>query len=147
MSRLVAYVFGLGLVAATAAPGFGDPGKDSYPFSTYPMFARPRGKALVYFAEGINGPGAAVRIRPELVANDEVMQASQSIRRAVFAGGRTLALFCDRIALRVLAAPEHADVLTIQIVGARFDPLKYFDVGPEPQEREVHQRCLVPRSP
>lgn len=143
MSRLLAYGFGLGLTGLVALPGFGDPRWDSFPLSTYPMFARPRGQPLLYFAEGATSGGGTQRLAPALVANDEVMQAAASVRRAVIAGGDTMHELCRQIAGRVAGSPEHGAVVEVRLVSARFDPVRYFQVGPEPLERTVHDRCPV----
>src|SRR4051812_38911597 len=104
MSRALAYGLGLGLVALVAAPGFGSPDDDSYPLSTYPMFARARGKPWLDFVEAVSADGKAVHLEPRLVASDEVMQAAASVRRAVAGGPLTLAPFCAGIAERVAAS-------------------------------------------
>ena len=41
---------------------------------------------------------------------------------------------------------EHSRVREVQIVSARYDPIRYFTVGPEPEERVVHGTCRVKRS-
>jgi hypothetical protein len=145
MSRLLAYGLGLGLVAVVAAPGFGDPGDDSYPLSTYPMFARARGKPLLMFVEGVAADGTAVRMPPDVVAHNEVMQAAATVKRAVFAGPLATERLCSRIAAELVDDPEYAQIRELHIVSARFDPVRYFTEGPQPEERTEHQRCLVPR--
>lgn len=144
MSRLLAYGVGLGMVALVAAPGFGDPAADTYPLSTYPMFARPRGKPLLSFVEGAT-PNNTVRLPPELIAHDEIMQAVVTVRRAVQAGPEALRQLCTRIAANVVSAPAYDDVYEVRIVSARFDPVGYFTAGPTPEERMEHFRCAVPR--
>jgi hypothetical protein len=145
MSRLLAYGFGLGLVALVASPGFGDPEQDSYPLSTYPMFARARGKPWLSIAEGVDTSGRAVRLSPATVANDEVMQAAATVRHAVQAGPPALLELCSAIAARVADEPAYQAVREVRIVSARFDPLRYFTEGPTPEERSEHYRCSVSR--
>lgn len=145
MPRVIALIFGLGLVAATAAPAFRSPEHDSYPFSSYPMFARPRGKPVLYTAEGLTSGSGTTALPPALVANGEVMQALQTLRRAAEGGPRSLRRLCERIAARVAETPEHSAVRKVQIVRERFDPIAYFEHGPEPEEREVLRRCNVAR--
>ena len=147
MSRLLAYGFGLGVVALSASPLLRDPDRDSYPLSTYPMFARPRGKPWLSIVEGLDARGAAVRLSPELVANDEVMQAAATVRRAVQGGPVALARLCGEVAARVASDGEYAAVREVRVVAARFDPLRYFSEGPEPEARTEHHRCAVPRPP
>lgn len=147
MSRALAYGFGLGMVLVVAAPGFGDPTADAYPLSTYPMFARPRGKPLLNFVEGVDRAGNPRRLPPSFVAGQEVMQAAATVRRAVQAGPRAMQRLCERVAARVAESGEHQDVVDVRIVGARFDPLRYFSVGPEPESRRERARCAVTRAP
>jgi hypothetical protein len=146
MSRALAYGFGLGLSVLVAAPGFGDPNWDSFPLSTYPMFARPRSRPLLYFAEGASRDGARHRLPPSFVANDEVMQATASVRRAVSAGPDAMQALCRQIAERVASRGDDA-IVEVRLSSARFDPVRYFSHGPEPVERTTHQRCDVQRSP
>lgn len=147
MSRLLAYGFGLGMVALTASAGLRAPRDDSYPLSTYPMFARPRGKPLLRYVEALDADGRATRIPPELVAHDEVMQAVVTVRRAVEGGPEAMSALCARIAHAVRADPAYAQAQTLRLVGARFDPLRYFSEGPVPEEQIEHFRCSVPRPP
>lgn len=153
MSRPLAYGYGLALTVLVAAPGFGDPNWDSYPLSTYPMFARPRSRPLLHYAEGITRSGARERLAPHFVANDEVMQATASVRRAINAGPDASSALCRQIAERVAAAGRNDSdaaegaIIEVRLVSARFDPVRYFSHGPEPEERTVHERCAVERSP
>jgi hypothetical protein len=141
-SRLWAYGFGLGLTLLVAAPGLGDPRWDSYPLSTYPMFARPRGRPTLHFAEAVDAKGKRLRVPPELVANQEVMQAAATVKRAVQAGPAAMEPLCERIASRWSDA-EHGAAREIALVSATFDPVRYFTRGPEPESRTVHHTCPV----
>jgi hypothetical protein len=143
MSRLLAYGFGLGLVALVASPGFGDPRWDSFPLSTYPMFARPRRMPVLYFSEGIDARGARRRLPPELLANEEVMQATARVRSAVAAGPEASGALCREIAGRALEHPDYSGLVAITLVSARFDPVAYFTRSTEPHEHTVHQRCAL----
>lgn len=146
MSRLLAYGLGFGLVALSAAPAFRDPEDDSYPLSTYPMFARPRGKPRLSIVEGLNTSGAPVRLSPELVVvHDEVMQAAATVRRAVAEGPHALERLCSEVASRTASDADYQNVQTVRVVTARYDPVLYFSKGPEPEERVEHFRCAVPR--
>lgn len=147
MSRLVAYGFGFGLAALVAAPGFGDPRADSYPLSTYPMFASRRDKPWLYFVEGVDRTGSTQRLPPRLLGNDEVMQAAATVRRAVQAGPEALELLCRDIAQRVAHEGEPSGLRELRIVAAQFDPVGYFVAGPEPEARNVHFACAVPSAP
>lgn len=143
--RVVAYVVGLGLLGAVAAPGFGDPGDDSFPFSTYPMFARPKTKTVVAFVEGLDDLGRPVRLAPELVANDEAMQVAHTVRRAIRGGPERKAALCQRISERVARSAELDAIVSVRLVLGRFDSVGYFLGASEPEARTVEHECSVRR--
>jgi hypothetical protein len=117
--------------------------EDSFPFSTYPMFARTLDKRVIVYAEGLAKGSTAVRLGPELVANDEPMQAQRTLRRAAAAGAPALRKLCQRIAERVAAAPELSTIRRVRIVRSAFEPLRYFETDGAPAEREVLEQCRV----
>jgi hypothetical protein len=137
-------IFSGALVLATLAPAFRDARRDSFPFSTYPMFARTIDKRWLLFAEGI-GKRASLRLGPELVANDEPMQAMRTLKLAAKQGGPALVSLCRRIAERVAASKSHGSVRRVRIVRALFDPIGYFEVLAGPEQRQTLQECRVPR--
>lgn len=148
MSRLLAYGGGLGLALLVGAKGFGDPATDdSYPLSTYPMFARPRGQPVLHFMEGLDASGHALRLEPALIANQEVMQAAATVRRAVGSGERGMRGLCERVAKRVSTSTRCMGVMQVRIVTARFDPLRYFSANRQPESRAERLRCAVPGRP
>ena len=148
MSRPLALVVGVAVTLATLSPSlrsapFAD---DSYPFSTYPMFARTMTKRVIVFAEGTGTPSPK-RLGPELVANDEPMQAQRTLSNAAKAGKPALRVLCARIAERVASSAELKEIRRVRIVRALFDPLRYFEVDAEPEQREVLSQCRVRRAP
>jgi len=147
VSRLLAYGFGLGLVALTASPVLRSPDEDSYPLSTYPMFARERGQPWLEFLEGVDARGKTVHLGPEFLGSDEVMQAAATVRAAVASGPEGLGALCPRVAERVADEPALRDVVAVRIVGARFDPLRYFVEGPAPEGKVVYMECPCVRKP
>jgi hypothetical protein len=148
VSRPLALIVGIALTLATLSPSlrsapFAD---DSYPFSTYPMFARTMTKRVIVFAEGTGTPSPK-RLGPELVANDEPMQAQRTLSNAAKSGTPALRVLCARIAERVASSTELKDVRRVRIVRALFDPVRYFEVAAEPEQREVLSQCRVRRAP
>lgn len=140
-------IFGLAVVIASASPVLRAARDDSYPLSTYPMFARILNKPLLTIAEGITDSGGTRRLSPALVANDEPMQAMRTLRIAGEGTRRTRKALCQSIAARVAGAPELADVRQVRIVRARFDPLTYFDGRSEPERVQSLMHCPVPGGP
>jgi len=133
------------LLALVSAPAFRDATDDGFPFSTYPMFARPRTKVSLWFTEGVTRDGRSVRLPPRLVANQEAMQAMKTIGRAARGGPGTTQQLCRRVAERVATDPAFTEVQRVQIVLARFDALQYFSGKSEAETREVAGQCRVRR--
>jgi hypothetical protein len=143
MARCLTLGWGLSLLILALFPVFRRADDDAFPFSTYPMFAHRRDRPLLHIAEGVTDGRETISLPPELVANGPVMQALSTLARAASQGSVALKPLCQRIASNVAASPRFARVRRVQLVAARFDPIRYFEVGPEPEERRVLQRCRV----
>lgn len=141
-SRLPAYLFGLGTVFAAAAPAFREATADSYPLSTYPMFARPIDKPQILFLESVDERRRVRAVSPDLVANDEVMQSAKRLRRAWREGPDALDRLCRKVAKSV-ERQRRPRLVELRIVEARFDPIAYFVHDAEPEERQVLTTCKV----
>jgi len=148
MERAYAYgvtVIVLGLVGYPATQSLD---ADDYPLSTYPMFARPRGRigdvtsALAIAADGSSSP-----VPPSFVANAEAMQAVSTLRRAVASGPRASRALCGAIAERVSRASDAGlrAALHVEIVSGRVDAIDYLAERAAPRSRRLHARCDVPR--
>ena len=85
MRRAVPYLVAAIAVGAVLAPLLGPPEGDSYPLSTYPMFARDGGdEARLPTVVGIDAEGRRHRLSPELIAGtDEPVLAAETILRAL----------------------------------------------------------------
>lgn len=143
--RCVAYVVGLGLPLAVLSPIWsGAP--DSFPLSTYPMFARPRGQPTLHTLVGLTADGRERRLPPEIVGSKEVLQAKVLIQRSVAEGPSAMAQLCETTAARVAESAEFRDLRALAIVARRYDPVDYFVKGPSPLEQETLSHCDVPRS-
>lgn len=127
---------------AAAAPAFRDATADSYPLSTYPMFARPIEKPQILFVESVDERRRIRAVAPELVANDEVMQSAKRIRRASREGPEALQRLCRRVAKSIEKRRRHK-LIELRIVQARFDPVAYFSEDAQPEERRVLTTCKV----
>jgi len=138
-------IIGLFCLGAMISPVFKEPPRDSFPLSDYPMFSTVREAAFLQVALGVDGEGMETRLPPRLVANNEVMQAAQTLRRAVY-GNRSRAL-CREIAERVAASSAHAGLERVRIESRLFDPARYFSEpgGDEPTQRRRHAECRIKR--
>lgn len=139
-------MFGLAVVLAVVTPALRSASQDSYPLSTYPMFARVLSKPRLTVAEGVTATGKTLRLPPEMVANQEPMQAMRTLRLSGNGDRRARKALCDRIASRVAAATAFSEVVEVRIVRARFEPLGYFEGAPEPESTERLIQCAVKRS-
>src|SRR6185503_17432588 len=102
--RLLAYVLGLGTPLAVLSPLFFSGTADSFPLSTYPMFARARGQPTLYTVVARAASGREYRLPPALLGTKEVLQAKVLIQRSVEAGPEAVARLCEDTAARVAAA-------------------------------------------
>ncbi len=140
--RLRAYAISLIVAGLVASPLFGAFAGDSFPISTYPMFASERPAemsfphAIVVDADGDKRPAP-----PSAVATDEVIQALSTLRQAIRDGDEATQSLCERIAERV----ADGDAVEIRIVTSTFHTIDYFDGAQEPLARTVHTSCEVPR--
>ncbi|MEY4550493.1 MAG: hypothetical protein RL685_6688 [Pseudomonadota bacterium] len=143
--RCLAYVVGLGLPVAVLSPIWsGAP--DSFPLSTYPMFARPRGQPTLHTLVGLTADGSERRLSPELVGSKEVLQAKVLIQRSVEGGAEAMTQLCASAAARVAQDVALRELQALAIVARRYDPVDYFVHGPSPLEQQLLVRCEVSRA-
>jgi hypothetical protein len=90
--------------AVVLSPLLRSPTDDTYPLSTYPMFASDRGAVhQMATAVEIEADGSASRLSPDLIAGtDEVVLASVTVTRAIQRGES--AELCEEIAERAGAS-------------------------------------------
>lgn len=143
--RTYAAAVSLALVAATLWPLLGNPRDDSFPLSTYPMFASRRPTMQTYrYALGETARGERRTLSPALIGTGEVLQAIRVIDRAVAAGRVAQTKLCEAIAARVASDDELGDLAAIRIVSGTHDAVEYLArdrVGPETEIL----RCAVKR--
>jgi hypothetical protein len=140
------YVIGLGATALVLSP-LVTGAADSFPISTYPMFASPRGQPVLYAVVGRTGDGSERRLEPALVGSKEVLQTKVLIDRSVEGGQATMAELCHATAARVAAMPSARALRSVEIVSRRYDPISYFSSGPTPIEQTRLFHCKVPAEP
>jgi hypothetical protein len=145
--RPAAYALSAALLGAVVAPAFSDPADDGFPLSTYPMFARDRGRvATTARAVAVAADGAERRLPPSVLGTSETMQAIQTLRRSIAAGPREAERLCRAIAARLRTeawegargaeAPVRVEIQTVAV-----DSVAYLGGAPEPLSRRVHARC------
>jgi hypothetical protein len=143
LKRWVGIAIGLGATAAVLSP-LAAMDQDSFPISSYPMFARPRGQPDLYAVVARAADGREVRLPASVVASSEPLQTKVLIQRSVEQGPEAMQVLCRAVAARVV---DHPEVLrSVEIVRRRFDPIAYFTRGPEPIEQARLSSCRVPRA-
>lgn len=119
-------------------------GKDSYPHSTYPMFASTPGReATLQVAFGLTADDSLVRLEPRTISGSvEVVHAYATLLRANRTGDQHR--LCEEIAARVATrGPERVE--TVVVAAERHDMVTSVAEGPEPLHRTEHARCPVVR--
>lgn len=135
MSRVAAAVISIALIVVTLSPVLRKPIDDSYPLSTYPMFAwkRPTQLTMAY-AIGETATGERRYLTPRIVGSGEVLQARAIVERAVAKGGKELAALCAKVAANVTKVPRFDDVVRVRILSGTHDSIAFLvdgKLGPE----------------
>ena len=132
-------------LALVLSPLCQPPGADSFPISSYPMFAVGRAHAItdVHHLLALDAAGDPRPIPPRLIANDEVLQADVSLRRAVRGGRSTRNALCRRVAMRISGDPAWRDVVRLELRSDRYDALRYFAGDTAPLKSRLQARCAV----
>ncbi len=115
--------------------------RDSFPLSTYPMYAFERPDVVAFpTAVGVDHDGARHRLDLDLIgASDDPLIVASLVRQAV-RGGEAAAL-CDQIAAR--SARRELDFTTIEIVTERHDVVARATGEPSLTSSDLHASCAV----
>ncbi len=136
------------LLATVVAPLCWPAGRDSFPWSSYPMFAHGRADAITRVDRlmAVRADGERRPVPPRLVANDEVLQAAETLRRAIRSGRAGRKALCRQVAARLVEDPAWDDIVHLELVTDKFDAIAYFsgDTAPIAKSR-VHVRCRLGR--
>lgn len=145
--RLGPWLLGAALLGLTISPLARPPTYDSFPFSSYPMFAHGRKDALTdaHRAVALFPDGARVTLPPRALGTDEVLQADTTLRHAIRRGKKPSDRLCKQIARRVADDPDFAGATTVEIVSERYDAIAYFAGATDPVDKPRRRaRCKVP---
>ena len=112
---------------------------DSFPLSTYPMFANDRGdEAEVPTVVLVDDAGEVHLLDPETIAGtDQVVQVWENLRDVVAAGPAAAAEHCREVAGRVDGDPGDR----IEVVVERHDVVAWAAGDREPLARRVIATC------
>ena len=145
-TRAHAALVGLVLVGVTAMPLARSRDYDSFPWSSYPMFAHHRDDSTgtIGHVVAVSDDGRRRRpIPPPFVATDEVMQAMMTVALAIRRG--RAGELCRAAAARIAPDPAWAEFTWLEVAVDRYDALAYFDGDRRPLDRDPIARCRIPR--
>ena len=144
MTRTARCLVSLAIVVAVAVPVLGSPFRDSFPLSTYPMYAGNREPVMSFIsARGLTPSGDQVRLSiGEQGATDDPLIAESRFRRAHATG--TLEPLCGDISARVQTERGSDQVATVEIIEQVFDLGAHDDGTARPQTTTVLISCEVP---
>ena len=143
--RVVASVVSLALLGATLAPLLRDPHEDSFPLSTYPMFATKRPTQQTFrYALGVTNHGERRTLDPHLIGSGAILQALKVMEMALSRGKTEATALCQQIAARVAADSDFDDVVAIRLVTGTHDAVEYLARGRIGIESDI-VRCEVKR--
>ena len=127
--------------AVVLVPLIRSPESDSYPLSTYPMFATDRGRvAAIATAVAIDSDGVITRLGSAAIGGtDEVILAAATVSAAV--GRDEVAELCEEIAHRL----DRAEFSTVIVRTEVVDVVSYVADDAAPLSIEEHGRCEVAR--
>ena len=123
--------------ALVLAPAVRQPPRDSFPLSTYPMFAADRGPvAAVNTVLGLDASGAAHTLSPEIIGgSDEVILAAATVTRAIRSGT------ADGLCRDAAARAGSGEWLRLRVVTHRYDTVAYLAGDRHPVDEIVHAEC------
>ena len=125
-----------------------DPSEDSYPLSTYPMFAKPKPDIVtVNHIVALDAEGERRIVPPAVVGRGEVMQTRVALRRAVRQGGRAARALCREVAARLAEDEAWASAARVEVRTDRFEVATYFESRQPIEGGRVHARCRLKRGP
>jgi hypothetical protein len=119
---------------------------DSFPHSTYPMFAARRDRVELGNIRGIQPDGTSVALSPALLGTGEVMHARALVAAAVRGGKKQSLRLCRRVAERVSQHPEFATLRALEVSLDRYDSVRYFTESRIPVKSRTLAQCDVPQA-
>lgn len=128
----------LAVVVALAVPVVRN--HDSFPLSTYPMYAHNRDRQVGFVTVvGIDPDGETVRLGlPTIADSDDALEAASFVRAEVRSGRAA------ELCLAVARRSGRSD-LRIEVVTETVDVIDHTRGDRSPLAREVHAECEAPR--
>lgn len=140
MSRRVRSIVVLAVIALLAAPVLAD--RDSFPLSTYPMYAGTRDDEVSFVtAQGVDSSGDIVSLSLGTIgASDDPLVVAGELRDIVRLDRAESR--CREIASRV-DGRDLDGIEAVEVVTERHDTITSLEGGDSLIDRTVHARCAV----
>ena len=140
--RWLGAVVSIVLIALTASPVLRDPNDDSFPLSTYPMFAWKRSTTInMEYIVGFTAKGERWHPPPRAQGSGEPMQTKRILERAA-AGGKTgMMTLCQSTAARVHRWRK--DIVYLAMMRGTHEAVDYLIYDKRGKETEL-VKCIVP---
>lgn len=113
---------------------------DSFPLSTYPMFAKHRGQPQMVKLIATT-PNGVVPVRPQLLGTGEVLQAKVLLEQVAAKSRGQRRKFCVETARRLAQLAESRDWQQLELVRVQYDPIGYFYDDGKPIAEQVITSC------
>ena len=141
--RLLIIATTIALLALVSWPATWPKGRDSFPLSPYPMFARKKTSPslTMEYALAFDKAGAKHFVAPSTVGSGEVLQARALIHGAISRGGQAASEFCKQVLERV--REEDDTIVEVRFVRGTHDSVAYL----QGDESKSVERTLVTCQP
>jgi hypothetical protein len=124
-TRLLIVAITFLVLAFVTWPATWPKGRDSFPLSPYPMFARKKTSPnlTMEYARALDAQGKRSFVAPKYIGSREVLQARALIHGALVRGGRDALLFCEQVLERVRV--DRSEIVELQFVRGTHDSVAY----------------------
>jgi hypothetical protein len=139
--RLLCIAGTLAVLALVTWPATWPKGRDSFPLSPYPMFARKKSSPTLTleYALAVDDSGAPSYVEPKYIGSGEVLQAMALIHGAIARGNAESASLCTRILARLRS--EGRSVAELRFVRGTHDAVAYLQGDHSQSQERILVRC------
>lgn len=140
--RWLGAIVSIVLIAATASPVLRNPNDDSFPLSTYPMFAWKRTTTVTMeYLVGFTVTGERWHLPPRTTGSSQPMQAMRILQGAAGRGRTGQLALCKAAAAKVPRLRK--DIVVVAMMRGTHEAIDYLVYNKPGKETEL-VRCAVP---
>ncbi len=139
--RLLIFAITVAFLALIAWPASWPKGRDSFPLSPYPMFARKKSSPslTMEYAIALDAEGTPSFVAPHYIGSGEVLQARALIHGAIARGGNSAAEFCKLVLQRL--QKDTKGIQQLQLVRGTHDSVAYLQGDKSKSREKVLVQC------